>query len=288
MAIGGIIIQKIVQEIKDQQLNVYQLAVYTDHGLQTQQIQPASACQPVYSITKVFLNLCIGILADAGAFALDDNLLPFLQPYLPKHYPEIWDTVTIRQALTHRMGLDDGIFDIDRDDTRKYGTDDYLAYILQYPPKFQPGTYRKYTDCAHYLLSLLVQHITGAPADQMIRNSILQPLHCQPTAWTRCPREHTIGATGAYLRAEDVAKLGWLLVNQGVYEEKRIVSSAWVQEMERGRLDVYPIRSTSFFVKNGIHGQCLLYSREKRIAIAWTAQETDEKIKKLQQICVCI
>lgn len=281
-------IQRIVQEIKDQQLNLYQLAVYTDHGLQTQQIQPASACQPVYSITKVFLNVCIGMLVDAGAFALDDNLLPFLQPYLPKHYPKIWDTVTIRHALMHRMGLDDGIFDIDRDDTRKYGTDDYLAYILRYPPKFQPGTYRKYTDCAHYLLSLLVQRITGAPADQMIRSSVLQPLHCQPTAWTRCPREHTIGATGAYLRAEDVAKLGWLLVNQGAYEEKQIVSAAWVREMERERLDVYPIKHTSFFVKNGIHGQSVLHSREKRIAIAWTAQETDEKIKKLQQICVCI
>lgn len=281
-------IQKIVQAIKAQQLNIYQLAVYTDQGLQTRQIQPASACQPVYSITKVFLNVCIGMLADAGALVPDDKLLPFLQPYFPKDYPSIWDTVTVRQALSHRMGLDDGIFDIDRDDTREYGTEDYLAYILQYPPKFQPGTYRKYTDCAHYLLSLLVQRITGAPADQMIRNRLLQPLHCQPTAWTRCPKEHTIGATGAYLRAEDVAKLGWLLVNQGAYEEKQLVSANWVRQMEQERWDVYPVKDTSFFVKNGIHGQCLLYSREKRAAIAWTAQENDEKTRTLQQICICI
>ena len=281
-------IRRILQEIKDRQLNIYQLAVYTDRGLQMQQIQPASACQPVYSITKVFLNVCMGMLADAGAFALDDKLLPFLQPYLPKEYPETWNTVTIRHALTHRMGLDDGMFDIDRDDTRDYHTDDYLAYILQYPPKFQAGTYRKYTDCAHYLLSLLVQCITGAPADEMIRSRLLQPLHCQPTAWTRCPHNHTIGATGAYLRAEDAAKLGWLLVNQGVYEEQQLVSADWIQRMEQERFDVYPIKHTSFFVKNGMHGQSLLYSREKRMAIAWTAQEIYEKIRELEQVCICI
>ena len=135
------------------------MAVYTEQGLETAQVQDAGSCQPIYSITKVFVNTCIGMLADVKSIRLDDNLLPYLQPYIRQDYPDVWNAVTIRQALAHRMGLDDGIFDIDRDDPRAYPTQDYLAYILQYPPKFQPGTHRKYTDCAHYLLSLLLETV---------------------------------------------------------------------------------------------------------------------------------
>ncbi len=156
-------IQDILREIKRQSLHVYQVAVYTEQGLETAQVQDAGSCQPIYSITKVFVNTCIGMLADVKSIRLDDNLLPYLQPYIRQDYPDVWNAVTIRQALAHRMGLDDGIFDIDRDDPRAYPTQDYLAYILQYPPKFQPGTHRKYTDCAHYLLSLLLETVTGKP-----------------------------------------------------------------------------------------------------------------------------
>ena len=138
------------------------------------------------------------------------------------------------------------------------------------------------------MLSLLLETVTGKPADTYIRENLLLPLQCSPTAWTRCPSNHTIGATGAYMRAEDVAKLGWLYVNQGRYAEQQILSPAWVQQMERERFDVYPIKHTGFFVKNGIYGQSLLYSREKRIAIAWTGHESDEKIQAFQRLCACI
>ena len=129
-------IQDILREIKRQSLHVYQVAVYTGQGLETAQVQDAGSCQPIYSITKVFVNTCIGMLADVKSIRLDDNLLPYLQPYIRQDYPDVWNAVTIRQALAHRMGLDDGIFDIDRDDPRAYPTQDYLAYILQYPPNF--------------------------------------------------------------------------------------------------------------------------------------------------------
>ena len=108
-------IQDILREIKRQSLHVYQVAVYTEQGLETAQVQDAGSCQPIYSITKVFVNTCIGMLADVKSIRLDDNLLPYLQPYIRQDYPDVWNAVTIRQALAHRMGLDDGIFDIDRE-----------------------------------------------------------------------------------------------------------------------------------------------------------------------------
>ena len=272
--------------IRDNQLNVYQLAIQTDGGIVSTAYQPCNACQNIYSVTKVFLNTAIGMLWDEGKLGLDDKLMSYLQPYLDAPYASAWDEVTIRHALSHRMGVDEAVIDIDRDDIRTYGTEDHLYYILQHTPKFPAGSYRKYTDSAHYLLSLVVECITGAPADDWIRQKLLQPLHFQHTAWTRCPKNHTIGATGAYMRAEDMVRLGWLYVNQGKLDGTSLVSKAWVDMMEQESFDLYPVKGTSFRCKGGMNGQMLLYSREKRFAAAWTAYEDDRNIHRLTEYVV--
>ena len=272
--------------IRDNQLNVYQLAIQTDGGIVSTAYQPCNACQNIYSVTKVFLNTAIGMLWDEGKLGLDDKLMSYLQPYLDAPYASAWDEITIRHALSHRMGVDEAVIDIDRDDIRTYGTEDHLHYILQHTPKFPAGSYRKYTDSAHYLLSLVVECITGAPADDWIRQKLLQPLHFQHTAWTRCPKNHTIGATGAYMRAEDMVRLGWLYVNQGKLDGTSLVSKAWVDMMEQGSFDLYPVKGSSFRCKGGMNGQMLLYSREKRFAAAWTAYEDDRNIRRLTEYVV--
>lgn len=272
--------------IRDNQLNVYQLAIQTDGGIVSTAYQPCNACQNIYSVTKVFLNTAIGMLWDEGKLGLDDKLMSYLQPYLDAPYASAWDEVTIRHALSHRMGVDEAVIDIDRDDIRTYGTEDHLYYILQHTPKFPAGSYRKYTDSAHYLLSLVVECITGAPADDWIRQKLLQPLHFQHTAWTRCPKNHTIGATGAYMRAEDMVRLGWLYVNRGKFGGTSLVSEAWVDMMEQESFDLYPVKGTSFRCKGGMNGQMLLYSREKRFAAAWTAYEDDRNIRRLTEYVV--
>lgn len=272
--------------IRDNQLNVYQLAIQTDGGIVSTAYQPCNACQNIYSVTKVFLNTAIGMLWDEGKLGLDDKLMSYLQPYLDAPYASAWDEVTIRHALSHRMGVDEAVIDIDRDDIRTYGTEDHLHYILQHTPKFPAGSYRKYTDSAHYLLSLVVECITGVPADDWIRQKLLQPLHFQHTAWTRCPKNHTIGATGAYMRAEDMVRLGWLYVNQGKLDGTSLVSKAWVDMMEQESFDLYPVKGSSFRCKGGMNGQTLLYSREKRFAAAWTAYEDDRNIRRLTEYVV--
>ena len=272
--------------IRNNQLNVYQMAIQTDDGISAVYCQPCNACNNIYSVTKVFLNTAIGMLWDAGRLQLDDRLMPYLQPYLDAPYDPAWDEVTIRHALSHRMGVEEGVIDIDRDDIRTYGTEDHLRYILQYPPKFRAGSYRKYTDSAHYLLSLAVEHLAGAPADDWIRQKLLQPLDFQHTAWTRCPKNHTIGATGAYMRADDMVRLGWLYVNRGQLDGVPMVSEAWVDAMEQGKFDFYPVKGSSFRCKGGVNGQMLLYSRERRFAAAWTAYEDDRNIRKLAEYVV--
>lgn len=273
-------IHTIQEYIRKNKLNVYQIAVQTDAGIHCARCQPCNDCGNIFSVTKVFLNTAAGMLMDEGKLKLDDPILPIIQPFVDFPYDPVWNDVTIRHALSHRMGVDAGVIDIDRDDIRTYQTDNHLKYILDYPPKFRPGSYRKYTDGAHYLLSLAVEQLVQMPADTFIRQKLLKPLDFQHTAWTRCPRNHTIGATGAYMRTDDMVKIGWLYLNRGAYNGQQIVTEDWIAAAEQGRFDFYPIKNSSFWQKGGMNGQMLLYSRKKRIAVAWEACEAYTKIQQ--------
>ena len=67
-----------------------------------------------------------------------------------------------------------------------------------------PGSHYQYTDAAFYLMSRLVSHVSGEKADSLLWRRILKPMGCVEVAWSRCPNEYPIGATGLYIGAGDM------------------------------------------------------------------------------------
>ncbi len=107
----------------------------------------------------------------------------------------------------------------------------------------------------NYLLSLVIEKIRGKRADEAITEEIMNPLHFASTAWARCPQNHTIGSSGAYMTARDMVKLAWLYQNYGVYQGIRIISEKWVKLTEKEQYDLYPLRQSGFWGKGGLNGQ---------------------------------
>ena len=267
--------------IRANHLNIYDIAIMTDSGIEHAYCQPCNACNASYSVTKLFIVTMIGILYDKGLIGLDDKITDILSCDLNFKYDPIWNQVTIRHALTHNMGIDHGMIDIDRDDTSQYPSKNYLEYIFSYPPTQTPGTYRKYTDVPHYLLSLIIENIRGKRADEAITEEVLNPLHFASTAWARCPQNHTIGSSGAYMTARDMVKLAWLYQNHGIFQGTRIISEEWTKLTEKEQFDLYPLEQSGFWGKGGMNGQMTMFNREKRMAVAWLGHEPDPKNTKL-------
>lgn len=274
-------IKTIEEFIKESKLNIYDIAVMSKEGIETVYCTPCNACNESYSIAKLFISSAIGILLDQGMLKLDQKLTDLLREELPAVYDPVWDQVTIRHAMTHRMGIDYGVVDIDRDDIGTYGTDDFLAYIFAYPPKYLPGEYYEYSDVPHYLLSRVISKITGMAADEFINNKIQVPLSFRQYAWSRCPRNYTVGSSGVFLRASDMVKLGWLYLNKGIYEGQRILSDKFVLQAEEEGFELSHIDGSSFVGKAGMLGQMVMYNREKGIAVAWHSYELDKRDRVL-------
>lgn len=268
---------KVKEFIKEKNLNIYDIAIMTEQGIFSVYCQPCNACNASYSVTKLFIVTMIGILNDNNLLGLEEKITDILAAELTFPYDPVWDQVCIRHALTHTMGLDYGIIDIDRDDTGSYKLNNYLEYIFSRPPVYPAGKRMEYTDVPHYLLSLIIEKITGKRADEVITEKILTPLSFASTAWARCPMNHTIGASGSYMTARDMVKLAWLYQNYGEYKGISIISREWAERVQKERYDLYPLAGSDFFGKGGMNGQMTMFNRKKGISVAWHGYEPEQR-----------
>ena len=263
---------KIIRELPGLGVNLYDFALWTpENDVQSHRFQPCNRCNNSYSVTKAFTMTAIGLLWDDGKLNVTDSLGKIFGT------PE-WSDVTIEHALTHRIGYGQGYLDIDVEDVSEYPTDDFLKLALSYPRPYAPGEHYQYTDAAFYLLSRVVDHISGEKLDSFLWKRVLRHMNFQEIAWSRCPHEYPIGATGLYVSAHDMVKLGALYLNDGTWNGQRLISSEWIRlAEERG----YELHSPGGDIlgKGGMYGQFLGYSREKNAAFAWHAFD-DGKTRK--------
>lgn len=256
--------ETIAQGLSELGVNLYDFAMWTaEGGVQSHRFQPCNRCNNSYSVAKAFTMTAVGLLWDDGKLNVTDSLGEiFGDP--------AWSGVTIEHALTHRIGYDKGHLDIDVEDVSAYPTDDFLELALSYPRPHAPGTHYQYTDAAFYLLSRVVDHIAGEKLDALLWRRVIKPMGFQEIAWSRCPHEYPIGATGLYVSAADMVKLGALYLNGGVWNGQRLISAEWVKLAESRGYELHEM-AAGLIGKGGMYGQAVAYSPAKGAAFAWHA-----------------
>lgn len=278
-------LNSILEQIRKNNINVYDIAIITDNGIESAYCQKCNACNESYSIAKLFISTAIGILVGKGLLSVNDKITNILSDELHFTYDNMWNNVTIYNALTHTIGIDYGIVDIDRDDINDYETNCFLDLIFSQKLKYEPGTKYFYSDVPHYILSRVITKITGFKADEFLLDKVLNPLGFRPVAWIRCPLGFTIGSTGLVARASDLVKLAWTYLNNGIYNSKEIVSSNWVKNSVDRGYEIMPIGDSGFLGKAGMNGQMMMYSPAHRVAVAWHSFEPTGRDKLIIDFC---
>ena len=248
---------------------VFSVAEWHAGRTESLDIIKTNPCQNVYSVAKAYVVTAVGLLVDRGLLSTDEVVTDILADEIPTGCQPAWYKTTVDMLLLHKVGLPGGFLDIDCYDSRNFG-EDYLAYTLTYPtPEDYTPDKSTYTDAAFYILSRIVEKRAGEPLDTLLWRELLFPTGCLEAAFSRCPKGHPMGATGLYIRAAEVAKLGSIYLNGGMYGNRRILSENWVRTvLARG----YELKSKCggrAYGKGGMRGQMLLVLPEQRRAIAW-------------------
>ncbi len=273
-------LKRIEEEIRRIDMNLYGFALTTDEGTGEISTQKCNTCNDSYSVTKAYIATAAGMLWERGVIDLDEPVTDVLREWKPQD--EKWKRVTLRHALGHTMGIGRGYLDIDVEDIWSYGTTDFLEVLFREPLAYEPGTHEQYSDAAYYLASRVIEARAGEAADSFVMREMMIPMKVREAAWSRCPMNHPIGATGLYIRASDMVKLGWAYVDGGVYGGKRLFTQRWIEEERKGGL-AFRRRGEGLFAKGGMYGQMLMFSPEQRFAAAWHSFTADRRADGLPE-----
>ncbi|MBK8566537.1 MAG: serine hydrolase [Saprospiraceae bacterium] len=129
------------------------------------------------SISKPFVATTLLLLVEEGQCALDDSIGQYIGPY-----PNVAGSITIRQLLSHRSGLNDYLNENPasseawgNDPAHRWTFDEILnGYVLA--PNFAPGTAWSYSNTNYLLAGVLIEALTGQPWYQVVRQKLIEPI----------------------------------------------------------------------------------------------------------------
>lgn len=187
----------------------------------------------IRSIAKFVTSLACGILIDKsnGDFNEDTLIYDILKDKVNiynKKNLSMLKKIRVRDCLTHTMGYRDII--LMSKDIGGMDKDALLDYALSYHLYFKPGEEFLYSNAGYYVLSAVMQEYLGYDLYDFINDNLFAKIGIKNPQWDRYGK-YLVGASKLYLSADDLLKLGKLVLNDGVYDNQGIVSSEWLGKM---------------------------------------------------------
>lgn len=203
-----------------------------------------SELHTMQSVTKSVTSALIGIAIGRGELAgVDVPLLDFLQAYELGDVDEWQRSLMLRDLLTMRAGIAWDESSVPYTDpanscARMEGSDDWIQFVAEQPMAHQPGTVFNYNSGASQLLSLIIRESTGKHVDEYAAEHLFGPLGITSYFWKKTPRGFPDTEGGLYLFPRDLAKIGYLYMMDGVWDDVRLLPEGWVQaSVERSVTD---------------------------------------------------
>jgi CubicO group peptidase (beta-lactamase class C family) len=185
--------------------------------------------QPLHtwSVSKSVTSIAVGLALEEGYLTSLDQTLGELIPYrIPANAdPRVWN-VTVEQLLTMTAGWTwDGRINF----ARFVETDD-LDLMLSRPLQCDPGACFEYDSGSSNLLSFIVQERTGQFMADFLHPRLFEPLGIAQPYWLITEDGANRGGGGLHLTPRDMAKIGYLYLNNGRWDDRQIVSPEWVAQ----------------------------------------------------------
>jgi len=183
-----------------------------------------------FSVTKSITSALIGIAIAEGAIESVD------QP-IGRWLPDLRDADVGKLTIAHLLEMRSGIGFAEgtwpwRDQPLTYYATDLRKRLLHLRLLDPVGSFFHYNDWHPLLLALLLERATGMTVTQWLQMRLWTPLGCEYPASMMVDRADGAGLehleSGLTARALDVAKLGQLYLQRGLWQGRRLLPEAWI------------------------------------------------------------
>jgi CubicO group peptidase (beta-lactamase class C family) len=201
------------------------------------------AAHTMQSITKSVTSATIGAAILRGDFkaSLDTPVLHWFDSARVKHVDARKRAMTLRHLLTMTSGLDWNE-DLPYADPKNAAsvmeaTRDWVAFVIDRPMAYYPGTHFAYSSGVSELLAHIFRKETGQDLEDYARNHFFVPLGIREYHWKRSPLGEVDSEGGLFLPDYELAKIGELYRLLGMWRGNRIIGEEWVRDSVTPRSD---------------------------------------------------
>lgn len=182
----------------------------------------------IKSASKSIISLLTGIAVDKGFIdSVNEPIRSYFKDYFEANPDSVKENITIKDLLTMRTGLETTSF-------HNYGrwvvSDNWIKFALDQPMEESPGGDMVYSTGTSHLLSAILTKATGMSTKAFAQKYLFDPMNIRPGGWDRDPQGYYMGGNNMALRPRDMLKIGQMVLDNGSYRGKRIVSEQWLQD----------------------------------------------------------
>jgi CubicO group peptidase (beta-lactamase class C family) len=190
----------------------------------------------LFSLSKSFTSTAIGLLVAEGKLSVNDSVLGFFPEEAPTEPSVHLQAMQVRHLLSMSTG-----HATEPVTTSEGGSGrTWVEIILAHPVEYAPGTHWLYNSMATYLLSAIVQRLTGGRMLDYLRPRLFEPLGISDASWQLSPQGIDTGGWGLSIPTEGIAAFGQMYLQKGMWQGLRILPEAWIEEATSVHIDNAP------------------------------------------------
>lgn len=232
----------------------------------------------MYSVSKSFVSLAIGLLIDEGRITLDDQVYTYFPERVVQPIHPYTAAATIRDLLMMTTQNSDQSYTVH--------DKDWIFTFFNTVPSHPSGTAFSYDTAATVVLTALVERLTGKTFLAYMQEKMLDEIGFSKDTWcVKTPEGYSWGGSGVLCTMRDMASVAQLLLNDGVHNGKQLLSKEYVRAATSRQVDItygtngrsagygYQIwrRPNNGFAFNGMGGQFAFAFPDKDLLFVCTA-----------------
>jgi len=245
----------------------------------------------LYSASKSFTATAVGFAVTEKKMSVNDKVISFFKDELPDTVSPYLSALTVKDLLSMSVGqVPDPTF------KTVVTESNWVKTFLSIPIVYEPGTRFMYNTLATYMLSAIVQKVTGEKVIDFLKPRLFDPLAVEGMDWEVDPRGINTGGWGLRLKTEDMAKFGQLFLQKGKWNGNQVLQESWIEEATTTKIFQAPdapqaMKDSSDWLQgycyqmwrcrhngyraDGAYGQYIIVLPDKDAVIAITSETPD-------------
>ncbi len=192
----------------------------------------------IFSCTKSFTSALVGIAIREGYIqSIDAQILPYFSDWEIENIDMRKENLTIRHFLTMCTGLDWNEHNVSYSDpanmfNRMISSSNPAKFVLDLRMVQDPGVEHVYNTGASQVLAALIREITGQRPLAFAQEYLFDPLSISDAVWAFTRVDTNVGGTQLYIKSRDMARFGYLYLQNGTWNQEQIIPADYVHESQ--------------------------------------------------------